>query len=72
MVGQEVLLDTELTPELVREGDEREFSRAVAEARKAEGYAPQDKAHAVTDPSGAHTVTLSTGEVRFMLVRDAS
>jgi isoleucyl-tRNA synthetase len=72
IVGDAIALNTELTPELVVEGDEREFARAVAEARKTEGYAPQDKAHAVKDPAGAHSVALSHGEVRFNLVRDES
>ena len=67
VAGEELALDTALTPELVREGDEREMASAVAQARKADGYSQSDVVE-VVQGEGPHQVELSTGTVWFKLV----
>jgi isoleucyl-tRNA synthetase len=72
MNATEMTLDTVLTPELVAEGDERTFARAVAEARKTEGLSPKDIISVEKREDGIYVAELSTGPVRFSLVPNAT
>jgi isoleucyl-tRNA synthetase len=67
--GDALSLDFNLTPELVKEGDDRALARAVAEARKSLGLAPRDRAEVVMRADGPYEAQLSTGMARFDLSR---
>ncbi|MDQ5928210.1 MAG: isoleucyl-tRNA synthetase [Patescibacteria group bacterium] len=63
--GWEVELDTNITPELKREGDIRELSRAIQDFRKTSGLTPSDKIALVvtTDAEGKALIEAAREEL---------
>ncbi len=53
----EVKIDATLTPELIAEGDVREFARALADARKAMDLAPRDRVTLVVDTTAQNVLS---------------
>ncbi|MBX9906684.1 class I tRNA ligase family protein [Patescibacteria group bacterium] len=63
----EVALDSEITPELAREGEVRDLMRHIQELRKQSGYAPQDGIVLVVDTDGEGQSIVA--EYRDMIAR---
>ncbi|MGE5541298.1 MAG: class I tRNA ligase family protein [Bacillota bacterium] len=57
MNAEALTLDTTLTPELIREGDVREFARALADARKDLGLSPRDTVTLMVSPAGEEVLS---------------
>lgn len=72
MTGKEIALDTMLTSELIKEGDEREMASAVAQARKSENFSPKDKVEILWNDEGIYSVILSSGVKKFLLKQAVS
>jgi hypothetical protein len=74
--GTEMKLDTELTPDLIREGDIREFARALADARKELGLSQKDMVKLWIDPRGEPTLKAATfpgvREMKFGSIPEAA
>lgn len=66
-----VALDTELTPELIQEGDVRAFARALAEIRKSLNLSPKEIVSLVVHSDGAQLLReISLGGVRTTTFTD--
>jgi isoleucyl-tRNA synthetase len=55
--ASEMSLDTALTPQLIREGDVREFMRSLADARKERGLMPKDMIALTVEESARAVLT---------------
>ncbi len=63
-VGNEVSFDTEITPELKREGDYRELLRSVQDMRKKSGLEPSDVIDVVISPSVEPLINDFVGDLK--------
>jgi isoleucyl-tRNA synthetase len=64
--GWEVELDTNITPELKREGDIRELSRSIQDFRKTSGLTPSDKIALVVTTDAEGKALIESGRDELM------
>lgn len=64
--GWEVELDTNITPELKREGDLRELSRSIQDFRKTSGLTPSDKIALIVTTDAEGKTLIESGREELM------